>query len=78
MSVLQLYRGPRLEFIYHRRLGSQQSVALMVDQTIVMRAGPYDMLELLRWMEGEVRTLKEFMREPEDTTQAENLRGDQE
>lgn len=76
MSVLQLYRGPRLELRYNKRQGSQSSVVLVVDQTVVMRATPSDLQALQRWFEYEARALFTWMREAEDITVAENIRGD--
>jgi hypothetical protein len=76
MSVLQLYRGPRLQLRYMRRQGSPNAVSLFVDQTMVMLAQPSDFIELQKWLANEAEALKTFMREPEDPTVAENQRGD--
>jgi hypothetical protein len=78
MSILQLYRGPRLELRYAKRLGSPLSVVLTVDQTQVMHATPSDFAALLRWLEREAEALRAFAAEPEDTTQTDNMKGDQE
>lgn len=76
MSVLQLYRGPRFEMRYVKRLGSTFSVILLIDGQVVQSAGPSDFVELKRWLEAEVVALTKFMAEPEDPREAENLRGD--
>jgi hypothetical protein len=76
MSVLQLYRGPRFEMRYTRRLGSPFSVIFLMDGQVVQSAGPCDFIELKKWLEREAAALSAFMTEPEDTKAAENMRGD--
>lgn len=76
MSALQLYRGPRFELRYAKRLGSQFSAALMVDGVCCVYASPGDFIQLQRWLEAEAAALKAWMAEPEDPRAAENLRGD--
>lgn len=74
---LQLYRGPKLDMRYVKRAGSPLSVLLIVDGKCVMHATPSDFIALKAWWDNQGTALGEFMREPEDPTVAENMRGDQ-
>ena len=76
MSALQLYRGPRIQLLFRRRLGSPNSVAMMLDQQMVMLAQPSDFIALHAWLDAQAKALKEFMAEPDDPRVAENMRGD--
>jgi hypothetical protein len=76
MSKLQLYRGPPVELVYKKRLGSPLSVSLVVGDVLYLHAAPSDFMALQRWLESEAAALKEFMLLPEDQTQSENMRGD--
>jgi hypothetical protein len=73
---LQLYRGPKLEVRYGRRLGSPLSVMFVVDGKPAAYAMPSDFIALRAWWEAELKKMTTFMGEPEDGRVAENLRGD--
>lgn len=70
MSTLRLFRGPGLRMVYRGgpklTLGtaSPESILLVADQTVVMRAHPSDFPALLAWLEGEAAKLKRFMTMP--------------
>lgn len=83
MSALALFRGPKLRMV-HRRDVSQanntatNSVLLVADQVVIMRAHPSDFPQLYAWLVAEAAALKRLMEAPlEDTTVTDNQRGDQ-
>lgn len=83
MSTLQLYRGPKLRFVQQQVANfandkKMNSVLLVADSTVLMRAHPSDFPQLYAWLVAEAAAVKRLMEaQPEDQTAAENLRGDQ-